>query len=70
MGNGAGCFARVSLIRLKVAAGVCGGSGLMTGVAPTAMGIKSLFVCNLLIFLGLGKSEEGENRGQKRQLAA
>ncbi len=28
----------------------------------TAMGIESFFVCNLLIVLGLGKSEETENR--------
>ena len=28
----------------------------------TAMGIESFFVCNLLILLGLGKSEETENR--------
>jgi hypothetical protein len=28
----------------------------------TAMEIESFFVCSLLILLGLGKSEESENR--------
>jgi hypothetical protein len=28
----------------------------------TAMGIESFFVCSVLILLGLGKSEENENR--------
>jgi hypothetical protein len=47
---------------LKVAAGGCGGCGLMARPDRTAMGIESLFVWNLLILHGLGKSEESENR--------
>ena len=39
--------------RLKVAAGGCGGCGLMAAPGLTAMGIESFFVCNLLILLGL-----------------
>jgi hypothetical protein len=34
------------------------------------MGIESFFVCSPLILLGLGKSEETENRSQKLYLAA
>jgi hypothetical protein len=34
----------------------------MAGSDLTAMGIESFFVCSLLILLGLGKSEESENR--------
>jgi len=48
--------------RLKVAAGGCGGCGLVAAPCLTAMGIKSLFVCNLLILHGLEKSEESANR--------
>ncbi len=47
---------------LKVAAGGCGGCGLMAGPGLTAMGIESFFVCSLLILHGLGKSEKSENR--------
>src|SRR6266699_4596280 len=47
---------------LKVAAGDCGGCGLMAGPGLTAMGIESLSVYNLLILHGLGKSEKSENR--------
>jgi hypothetical protein len=36
----------------------------------TAMGIESFVVCSLLILLGLGKSENTENRRQKLYLAA
>jgi hypothetical protein len=34
------------------------------------MGIESFVVWNLLILHGLGKSEESENRSQKRGVAA
>jgi hypothetical protein len=47
---------------LKVAAGGCGGCGLMAGPGLTAMGIEFFFVCSLLILHGLGKYEESENR--------
>ena len=47
---------------LKVAAGDCGGCGLMAGSGLTAMGIESFSVYNLLILHGLGKSEKSENR--------
>jgi hypothetical protein len=57
-----GLFARFRYNDLKVAAGGCGGCGLMAGTGLTAMGIESFFVCNLLILHGLGKSEESENR--------
>jgi hypothetical protein len=40
----------------------CGGYEPMAGSDLTAMGIESFFVCSLLILLGLGKSEESENR--------
>ena len=49
-------------IEPKVAAGGCGGCGLMAGPSLTAMGIESFFVCSLLILRGLGKSETSENR--------
>jgi hypothetical protein len=42
----------------------------MAGAGLTAMGIESFFVCSLLIWLGLGKSEKSENRSKKRYLAA
>jgi hypothetical protein len=47
---------------LKVAAGGCGGRGLMAGPGLTAMGIESFLVCSLLILHDLGKSEKSENR--------
>jgi hypothetical protein len=51
-----------SIEPLKVAAGGCGGCGLMAGPGLTVMGIESFFVCSLLILQGLGKSEKSENR--------
>jgi hypothetical protein len=42
----------------------------MAGPSLTAMGIESLFVCYLLILLGLGKSEKSEERSYKRYIAA
>ncbi len=61
-GHKHGGIARFRYSDLKVAAGDCGGSGLMAGAVPTAMRIESFFVCSLLILHGLGKSQEGENR--------
>jgi hypothetical protein len=55
-------LARVRKNRLKVAAGGCGGCGLMAGPGLTAMGIESFFACSLLILHDLGKSEKSENR--------
>src|SRR5260370_10451036 len=55
-------FARFRYNELKVAAGDCGGCGLMAGPGPTAMGIESFFICNLVILHGLGKCEKSENR--------
>ena len=65
-----GVFACFRYNDLKVAAGDCGGCGLMAGPGLTAMGIESFFVYNLLMLHGLGKSEESENRSQKHHLAA
>ena len=45
---------------LKVAAGDCGGCGLMAGPGLAAMGIESFSIYNLLIVQGLGKSEKNE----------
>ena len=59
-------LARVRLNRLKVAAGGCGGCGLMVGPDLMAMGIESFFVYNLLILHGLGKSEQSKNRSKER----
>jgi hypothetical protein len=42
----------------------------MAGAGLTAMGIESLFLCSLLILLGLGKLRKSENRSQERYLAA
>ena len=49
-------------IRLKVAAGGCGGCGLTADPNLTAMGIESFFVCSLLILHDLQESEKSENR--------
>jgi hypothetical protein len=45
---------------LKVAAGGCGGCGLVAGLDLTAMGIESFFVCSLLILRDLQKSEKAK----------
>jgi molybdopterin/thiamine biosynthesis adenylyltransferase len=50
------------LIRLKVAAGGCGGCGLTADPHLMAMGIESFFVCSLLILHDLQKSEKSKNR--------
>jgi hypothetical protein len=52
----------LSIKRLKVAAGGCGGCGLMAGAGLTAMEIESFLVCSLLILHGLEKLEKSENR--------
>jgi molybdopterin/thiamine biosynthesis adenylyltransferase len=49
-------------IRLKVAAGGCGGCGVTADPNLTAMGIESFFVCTLLILHDLQESEKSENR--------
>jgi len=49
-------------IRLKVAAGGCGGCGLTADPNLTAMGIESFFVWSLLILHDLQASEKSENR--------
>ena len=56
------CARSIEPFALKVAAGGCGGCGLMVGPGLTVMGIESFFVCSLLILHGLGKSEKRENR--------
>ena len=55
-----GVFVRFRYNDLKVTAGGCGGCGLL------AMGIESLFACNLMIVHYLSNSVESENRASKR----
>ena len=55
-----GVFACFRYNDLKVAAGDCGGCGLMAGPGLTAMGIESFSIYNLLILQGLGKSKKNE----------